>query len=51
MGVNYDQCLAELKNNLEGKQGYDTAKSVNGMAKLLTMIHGANLIYLATNIR
>ena len=42
MGVNYDQCLAELKNNLEGKHGYDTAKSVNGngMAKLLTKIHG-----------
>ena len=34
--------MAELKNNLEGKHGYDTAKSVNGngMAKLLTKIHG-----------
>jgi hypothetical protein len=36
----YDQCLAELKNKLEGTQGYDTAKSGNEVAKLLTMICG-----------
>jgi hypothetical protein len=36
----YDQCSAELKNKLEGTQGYDTAKSGNDVAKLLTMIHG-----------
>ncbi len=36
----YDQCLAELNNKLKGTQGYDTAKSGNNMAKLLTMIRG-----------
>ncbi len=36
----YNQCSAELKNKLKGTQGYDTAKSGNNMAKLLTMIHG-----------
>jgi hypothetical protein len=37
----YDQCSAELKNKLKGTQeSYNTAKSGNDMAKLLTMIHG-----------
>ncbi len=36
----YNQCSPELKNNLEGTQGYDTEKSSNNMAKLLTMIFG-----------
>jgi hypothetical protein len=36
----YDQCSAELKNKLEGTQGYGTAKSGNDVAKLLTMICG-----------
>ncbi len=36
----YDQCLAELKNKLEGTQDYDTAKSGNNGAKLLKMICG-----------
>ncbi len=36
----YDQCYAELKNKLKGTQGYDTAKSGNNMAKLLTKICG-----------
>jgi hypothetical protein len=36
----YNQCLAELKNKLKGMQGYDTAKSSNNVAKLLTMIRG-----------
>jgi hypothetical protein len=36
----YNQCSAELKNKLEGMQGYNTAKSGNNMAKLLTMIRG-----------
>jgi hypothetical protein len=36
----YDQCLGELKNKLEGTQDYDTAKSGNDVANLLTMIHG-----------
>ncbi len=36
----YDQCSAELKNKLEGTQGYNTAKSGNNVAELLTMIHG-----------
>ena len=36
----YDQCSLELKNKLKGTQGYDTAKSANDMAKLLTMILG-----------
>ncbi len=34
----YDQCSAELKNKLKGMQGYNTAKSGNNVAKLLTMI-------------
>ena len=36
----YNQCLAELKNKLKGTPGYNTAKSGNNMAKLLTMICG-----------
>jgi hypothetical protein len=36
----YDQCSGELKNKLEGTQYYDTAKSGNDVAKLLTMICG-----------
>jgi hypothetical protein len=36
----YNQCSAELKNKLKGTQGYNTAKSGNDVAKLLTMIHG-----------
>ncbi len=34
----YDQCSTELKNKLEGTQGYDTpAKSGNNVAKLSTI--------------
>ncbi len=29
----YNQCLAELKNKLEGMQGYDAAKSGNNVVK------------------
>jgi hypothetical protein len=36
----YNQCLEELKNKLRGMQDYDTAKSGNNVAKLLTMIRG-----------
>jgi hypothetical protein len=36
----YDQCSLELKNKLEGTEGYDGAKSANDVAKLLTMIRG-----------
>jgi hypothetical protein len=36
----YNQCLAELKNKLKGMQAYNTAKSGNNVAKLLTMIRG-----------
>jgi hypothetical protein len=36
----YNQCSAELKNKLEGTQGYATAKNGNDVAKLLTMICG-----------
>ena len=36
----YDQCSPELKNKLEGTEGYDGAKSTNDVAKLLTMIRG-----------
>ncbi len=36
----YDQCCPELKNKLEGTEGYDGAKSTNDVAKLLTMIRG-----------
>jgi len=36
----YDQCSPELKNKLEGTEGYDGAKSTNNVAKLLTMIRG-----------
>jgi hypothetical protein len=36
----YDQCSAELKNKLEGTQGYNTEKSGNNVAKLLMMICG-----------
>ena len=34
----YNQCSAELKNKLEGMEGYDGAKNTNNVAKLLTMI-------------
>jgi hypothetical protein len=34
----YEQCSAELKNKLKGTQDYDTAKRINNVAKLLTMI-------------
>ena len=30
----------ELKNKLEGTEGYDVAKNTNNVAKLLTMIRG-----------
>ncbi len=33
-----DQCLLELKNKLEGTDGYNGAKSTNNVAKLLTII-------------
>ena len=36
----YNQCCTELKNKLKRTQAYDTAKSGNNMAKLLTMICG-----------
>ena len=36
----YDQCSPELKNKLEGTNGYDNAKSSNDIVKLLTMIRG-----------
>jgi hypothetical protein len=36
----YDQCSAELKNKLEGTQGYDTAKCANDVAQLLATICG-----------
>ncbi len=36
----YDQCLPELKNKLGGMEGYNDAKRVNNMAKLLVMIRG-----------
>jgi hypothetical protein len=36
----YDQCSPELKNKLEGTEGYDGTKNANDMAKLLTMIRG-----------
>jgi hypothetical protein len=36
----YNQCSAELKNKLKGTQGYNTAKSGNNVAKLMTMICG-----------
>ena len=36
----YDQCSPELKNKLEGTEGYDGAKNTNDVAKLLTMTHG-----------
>ena len=36
----YNQCCTELKNKLKRTQGYNTAKSGNNMAKLLTMICG-----------
>jgi hypothetical protein len=36
----YDQCSPELKNKLEGTEGYDGTKSTNDVAKLLTMIRG-----------
>jgi len=36
----YNQCSPELKNKLEGTEGYDEAKNTNDVAKLLTMIRG-----------
>jgi hypothetical protein len=36
----YDQCSRELKNKLEGTEGYDRAKNTNDVAKRLTMICG-----------
>ncbi len=36
----YYQCLPELKNKLEGTEGYDDAKHTNDVAKLLIMIRG-----------
>ncbi len=36
----YNQCLPELKNKLEGTEGYNVAKRTNNMAKLLIMIRG-----------
>jgi len=35
----YDQCSPELKNKLEGGDGYDKCKSSNDVAALLIMIH------------
>ena len=32
--------MPELKNKLDGTQGYDTAKNANNVAKLLMMIRG-----------
>ncbi len=32
----YNQCSPELKNKLEGTEGYDNAKRMNDVAKLLT---------------
>ncbi len=36
----YNQCLPELKNKLEGMEGYNDAKRMNDVAKLLVMIRG-----------
>jgi hypothetical protein len=36
----YGQCSPELKNKLEGKNGYDIAKADNNVVKLLIMIRG-----------
>jgi hypothetical protein len=36
----YDQCSPELKNKLEGTEGYNNAKCMNDVAKLLIMIRG-----------
>ncbi len=36
----YGQCSTELKTKLKRMQGYNTAKSGNNMAKILTMICG-----------
>jgi hypothetical protein len=36
----YNQCLPELKNKLEGTEGYDDAKRTNDVTKLLIMIRG-----------
>jgi hypothetical protein len=36
----YNQCSPELKNKLEGTNGYDNAKSSNDIIKLLMMIRG-----------
>jgi len=36
----YDLCSPELKNKLDGTEGYDGANSTNHVAKLLTMIRG-----------
>jgi hypothetical protein len=47
----YDQCSPELKNKLEGMEGYDNAKHTNDVAKLLIMIRGycCQLTYSAMN--
>ena len=39
-GHSSDQCSPELKNKLEGTNGYDNVKSSNDIIKLLTMIRG-----------
>jgi hypothetical protein len=36
----YNQCSPELKNKLNGTEGYNVAKNTNNVAKLLTMIRG-----------
>ncbi len=36
----YDQCSPELKNKLEGTEGYDDTKRTNNVAKHLIMIRG-----------
>ncbi len=35
----YDQCSSELKNKLEGAEGYEKAKETNNIIQLLKMIH------------
>ncbi len=35
----YDQCSPELKNKLEGAEGYEKAKETNDIIQLLKMIH------------
>ena len=38
MGIDLRPMLPELKNKIEGTEGYDGAKNTNNVAKLLTMI-------------